>query len=322
MSTKLSFIMCGDIHFSDSSPASRIDDYEGAMFDKIRQIKNLMLEHDAVAFISTGDVFHHPTPSKTSHRLVNRIIKELDGFEFLSVAGNHDLYHGRLDSLPNQPLGVLFQTGSCKNIDESPVDFKLDDLVVRVAGVAYSRTLEDYKSLSKDGADFLLAVVHEFCDASGSDFFGEQKWSFRDMADSAVNYTLVGHDHSPQKFFEYQGKCFDQPGSLMRGALTTDNCSRDVFVTLLTVEKFEDDVRYRQRRIPLVTSDADKIFNLKKHEDQVEAENSFKEFCDKLVETQLARTASADLVSSTLDNMDISRKVRDRVLDYLTSSGL
>jgi DNA repair exonuclease SbcCD nuclease subunit len=322
MSTKISFIMCGDIHFSDNAPSSRIDDYEGAMFDKIRQIKSLMLEHDALAFISTGDVFHHPTPSKTSHRLVNRIIREMDGFKFLTVAGNHDLYHGRLDSLPNQPLGVLFQTGTCQDVDASPVDFQVDDLVVRVAGVSYSRTLDDYKKLSKEGADFLLAVVHEFCDASGSDFFGEQKWSFKEMAESEVDYTLVGHDHSPQKFYEYKGKCFDQPGSLMRGALTTDNCSRDVFVTLVTIEKFEGDVRYRQRRIPLVTSDSNKIFNIKKHEDQVEVENSFKEFCDKLVETKLARTASADLVSSTLDTLDINRRVRDRVLDYLTNSGL
>jgi len=322
MSDKISFIMCGDIHFSDTSPASRIDDYEEAMFDKVRQIKALMIEHDAAAFISTGDVFHHPTPSKTSHRLVNRIIREFSGFKFLTIAGNHDLYHGRLDSLPSQPLGVLFETGTCQDIDVNPFDVKVGDLTVRVAGVAFSRTLDDYKNLSKENADFLLGVVHEFCDASGSDFFGEQKWSFKDMAESCVDYTLVGHDHSPQKFYEYKGKCFDQPGSLMRGALTTDNCSRDVFVTLLTVEKFEGDVRYRQRRIPLKTQASDKIFNLKKHEDQVELQTSFKEFCDKLVEANLSKTASADLVSSTLDNLDITRQVRSSVLTYLTNAGL
>lgn len=314
--------MCGDIHFSDTAPSSRVDDYEDAMFDKLRQIKNLMIEHDAKAFISTGDVFHNPTPSKTSHRLVNRIIKEMEGFRFLTVAGNHDLYHGRLDSLPSQPLGVLFQTGTCEDVDANPVDFVIDDLVVRVAGVSYGRTLDDYKNLSKDGADFLLGVVHEFCDASGSDFFGEQKWSFKEMAESSVDYTIVGHDHSPQKFYEYRGKCFDQPGSLMRGALTSDNCSREVFVTLVTVEKFDGDVRYRQRRIPLKIRDSSQVFNIKKYEDQQEVQNTFKEFCDKLVETQLSRTASADLVSSTLDTMDISRQVRDRVVSYLTESGL
>jgi len=322
MSAKISFIMCGDIHFADNAPSSRIDDYEAAMFDKIRQIKNLMLEHDASAFISTGDVFHHPTPSKTSHRLVSRIIKEFEGFRFLTVAGNHDLYHGRLDSLPQQPLGVLFQTGTCEDIDASHIDFTLEDLNVKVAGVAYGKTLDDYKNIKKNDSDFLLAVVHEFCDASGSDFFGEKRWSFIDMADSEVDYTLVGHDHSPQKFFEYGGKVFDQPGSLMRGSLTTDNIDRDVVVTLLTVEKFENDVRFRQRRIPLKINHGSKVFNVRKHEDQVEVQNSFKEFCDKLVQTNLARTASADLVSSTLDNMEISRKVRDRVVEYLTNSGL
>lgn len=322
MSTKVSFVMCGDIHFSDTAPSSRIDDYEGAMFDKIRQIKALMIENDAVAFISTGDVFHNPTPSKTSHRLVNRIIKEFEGFKFLTVAGNHDLYQGRLDSLPNQPLGVLFQTGTCQDIDQHPFEISIDDLKVKVAGVAYGRTLQDYKSLAKGDSDFLLAVVHEFCDATGSDFFGEQKWSFKDMADSEVDYTLVGHDHSPQKFYEFNKKVFDQPGSLMRGALTSDNTTREVFVTLVTVEKFEGDVRFRQRRIPLKTRESSKVFNLRKHEDMVEVQNSFKEFCDKLVETNLSKSASADLVSSTLDNMDISRKVRESVISYLTNSGL
>ena len=322
MSDKVSFIMCGDIHFSDVAPSTRIDDYEEAMFDKIRQIKSLMLEHEASAFISTGDVFHNPTPSKTSHRLVSRIIKELSGFRFLTVAGNHDLYHGRLDSLPNQPLGVLFSTGASEDIDASPVEFSAGNLKVKVSGVAYGRTLDDYKALDKGDSNFLLAVVHEFCDASGSDFFGEKKWSYRDMAESNVDYTLVGHDHSPQKFFEYKGKVFDQPGSLMRGALTTDNTTRDVFVTLITVEMFEGDVRFRQRRIPLKTAAGDKIFNLKKHEDIVEVQNSFKDFCDRLVESNLSKTASADLVASTLDSMDISRKVRDSVISYLTNSGL
>lgn len=314
--------MCGDIHFSDNAPSSRIDDYEEAMFDKIRQIKALMLEHQASAFISTGDVFHHPTPSKTSHRLVNRIIKELSGVNFLTVPGNHDLYHARLDSLPGQPLGVLFETKTCINIDENIQDFTDGDIKVRVSGLAYGKSFEDYKNLDKGDADFLLAVVHEFCDASGSDFFGEKRWAFRDMADSNVDYTLVGHDHSPQKFFEYKGKIFDQPGSLMRGALTSDNVSRDVFVTLVTVEKFEGNVVCRQRRIPLKVTSGDKVFQVKKKEDQQEAQSLFREFCDKLAASRLSGSASADLVSETLDKMELKREVRDRVLAYLTDSGL
>lgn len=314
--------MCGDIHFSDTSPATRIDEYEEAIFDKVRQIKALMIEHNASAFISTGDVFHHPTPSKTSHRLVNRIIKEFSGFRFLTVAGNHDLYHARLDSLPAQPLGVLFETGTCENIDLSPIDFISGSLNVRLLGLSYGRTFEDYLSLDKGNADYLISVVHEFCDASGSDFFGEKRWSFKDMAESNTDYTLVGHDHSPQKFYEYRGKVFDQPGSLMRGALTTDNVSRDVVVTLLTIEKFEGKVSNYQRRIALKTTSGDKVFNVKKKEDQVEVQNSFKEFCERLIESSSSRSASSDLVSSTLENMDLSRAVRDRVIAYLTDSGL
>lgn len=325
---RVSLILVSDIHINETAPASRIDDYEEAVFDKLNQIKILAAKHKVSAIVQTGDLWHTPAPSRNSHRIVAKSIRVLSDFgcDFNLIPGNHDLTMGRIDKLEQQPLGVLIESRAVHNLDGNPVDYTDGDLTVRVGGVAYSRTIEEFKAIPKGTADFMVSVVHEFATPDGKEFFGTETWSYEELAKGESDYVLLGHDHSviPIKVLEVEGRSvvFDQPGSLMRGSLTSDNLERDVFVTLLEVNKVNGEVSCNYTRIPLEIRPGSKVFNVQKHEDMKKNTSEFEEFCTRLSSESLSVKNASQIISENLDNMSIPPEVRERALYYLTKSGL
>ncbi len=94
------------------------------------------------------------------------------------IEGNHDIKHNNLDTLEEQPLGVLFESGIFKHLRDTV--FEDGPLKVRVVGVPYSpfRTLEELRSITKGSEDYLVAIVHSLAGKSPpahvEGFFGER----------------------------------------------------------------------------------------------------------------------------------------------------
>jgi len=70
-----SYLLLGDLHLTDKAPSSCTDSYCDDLFDLLGQVNALVREHEAIAVVIAGDVFHNKAPSRTSHRVVRRFIR-------------------------------------------------------------------------------------------------------------------------------------------------------------------------------------------------------------------------------------------------------
>lgn len=107
-------LLVGDIHLADRPPSIRTETYADDIVAKLEQTVELAEEHEVDFVVWAGDVFHVKTPSRTSHRLVQRAADIVKAYPVpcLIVPGNHDMQHDRLESLSSQPLGTLFKAGA------------------------------------------------------------------------------------------------------------------------------------------------------------------------------------------------------------------
>lgn len=107
-------LVFGDLHLADKAPAGRVDDYSQTILKKLESISLLCRDYQVQYALGTGDVFHVKQPNRVSHSLVQQAISTFKAFpcEVLIVPGNHDLGPSGIESLPNQPLGVLEKAGA------------------------------------------------------------------------------------------------------------------------------------------------------------------------------------------------------------------
>ena len=114
------YLLYSDPHLCDRPPSSCQDGYLDDLFDLIEQTVKVARQRKAVAVVIAGDVFHLKSPSRTSHRLVQRTIRALQAYPcpVFIVPGNHDITHDNIDSIhQTQPLGVLFESGAARQLE-------------------------------------------------------------------------------------------------------------------------------------------------------------------------------------------------------------
>jgi len=161
--SRIAFIYRTDVHASDKNPASWKGDYLAEIWSSLEEIGQIAKAHKVAAVLDGGDYFHIKTASRNSHSLVIRTTKIHSEYScpVYCVEGNHDLFYNNLDSIDQQPLGVLYATKVFQHLREEV--FREGALQVRVVGVPYSltRSLEDLLAIQKQpGDNFLVAVVH------------------------------------------------------------------------------------------------------------------------------------------------------------------
>lgn len=230
------FVLINDIHLSDRAPASCTDTYLDDLFDLLGQASTLA-ESLYADIVLAGDVFHHKTPSRTTHSTVMRLIRWAEQFSqrVWAVAGNHDLSHDRLDSLhESQPLGVVFASGAIKPLvgwaddgeciygvpwlmtwDQANVDMALTEY--RASAPTSSPTLViTHAPLYPPGRE----LKYEFFPAGQ---FAAAMRLTRKLATQTVHY---GHVHEPHGIYQVDGVQFSNCGALSRGSLHEHNLNR------------------------------------------------------------------------------------------------
>lgn len=189
-----------DPHAASSNPLSRRDDYQAAILDKLRQVKAVADKFDC-PLVCGGDVFHHKAPSKTSHLLVNELMKLWRDRPPIGVVGNHDLSWDSLDHLDRQPLGVLIKAGAYR-----PLDFP--DTVQRgpfsLRGIAYRTKIDPqwlrWPQATDDGRTLKVLILHAAASPTGLDFPGSETcYAYPALAEhSDADVILLGHWHRDQ----------------------------------------------------------------------------------------------------------------------------
>lgn len=148
---RVAFVCRTDTHLSDRSPISWKADYPMEVWSSLEQVGALAKKWEANAVLDAGDYFHVKAATKNPHRLVERSARLHQGYSCptFCVEGNHDIAYNNLDTLADQPLGVLYATKVFQHLREEV--FRDGNLQVRVVGVPYSpvRKLSELLQIQK-----------------------------------------------------------------------------------------------------------------------------------------------------------------------------
>ena len=105
-----------DHHFSHRPPGRRQGDYFVDLDSKMRQVSSHCNSTNSIPLFG-GDLFHLKDPSKIPTPTLVKFLGDLSNLLIsfktppLCAIGNHDIRYDRLSTLPEQPLGLLAQSG-------------------------------------------------------------------------------------------------------------------------------------------------------------------------------------------------------------------
>jgi len=229
------YLLMGDIHLSDRPPSSCTDSYQDDIFDLLRHVGTIAADRRSAGVIWAGDVFHHKTPGRTSHRTVIDLIALLFDYPCPTyvVPGNHDMLHDRLDSIDNtQPLGVVIASGALRLLNgwmNSGGDLVYGvPWLMRFTDDAVESAFADWRHLNPEGAA-ALCVTHAPLYPVGRELAYENypagKWAWAMGGHGSVYY---GHVHEPHGIHQVGGVTFCNAGALSRGSLHEHNLTRPV----------------------------------------------------------------------------------------------
>jgi DNA repair exonuclease SbcCD nuclease subunit len=316
---RLAWIYRTDTHTCDRSPASWKGDYPAEIWSNLEQIGQFAREHHATAILDGGDFFHIKSASRNPHSLVVKANKIHRAYPCptWAVVGNHDVVYNNLETIDQQPLGVLFSSGVFQQLHEQV--FEDGDLRVRVVGMPYSpfRLLADLKAIKKKPGDtFLIAIVHQLASndppQAVEDFFGEPVFRYSDLkTEDGPDVWCFGHWHKDQGIVDIGETQFVNLGAVSRGALIRENTTRTPKVALIEATK----ERIRVMQLPLIVAPPDDVFDFDKKERQEKEETNIEQFV-QVLQANAAFDPSAS-IEHNLNQMNFAVEVRDLAREYL-----
>ncbi len=241
--SEIRFVTSSDEHLADLNPGFRKDDYRGAVLKKLEWQGELAKSVGADALLRGGDFFHIKRANQTTMATMAMVssIHRRYSCPTYSVAGNHDMSYNDPESIPRQPIGVLFNSKIFRRLRDER--FEKGGTRVRVVGVDFTTDLDDEALRDavrkKDGDTYTIAFVHALASHAPSEkfssFFSERVFDYRDLVfDGCPDVYVFGHYHKDQGVQEHLGVQFVNVGAVSRGALTFENLERVPKVTSIT----------------------------------------------------------------------------------------
>lgn len=255
-------ILCvGDLHLADRPPSSCTETYLDDLFEILKHVDKLAKARKCSATVFAGDLFHLKAPSRTSHRLVQRIIDVFGSWStpVYLTPGNHDLSNDRFESIfETQPLGVVLRSGSAFLLSgwndspawmEQPLSWLSSDApTLPIYGVPWLQewtnanegirnqyvqaSLNDLNSRF-DGSVPVLLVTHAPFYPPGQELpyetFPTEKFAQFLPPRTSVYY---GHVHDYHGEYSSGGAKFCNVGAITRGSLHECELTRKIAVAL------------------------------------------------------------------------------------------
>jgi exonuclease SbcD len=311
-----------DVHVADVTPISRTDNWVETVLDKLRQVGQIATEVQAQAVLDGGDFFHVKSPSRTSHRLLRQVVEVHQEYPCPVYAnfGNHDSVYGDLRWLEQQPLGVLFETGTFQKLfDEYELLLDVAGVTVRVVGIPYHGVSYDRGRLQvkKGSEDYLVVIAHLLASNTNQESFyeGEDVMRYQDLRDLDADVFAFGHLHKDQGIQEIApGKWVVNIGSLTRGTLSQDSDR----IPSCAVLGFGKAGVYLEQRALRVASAAE-VFDIQGRARIDSRAAVLDGFIEKMQHTALT-TSSKSLAEQIRDLPNVPDAVRERALLILEQS--
>jgi predicted phosphodiesterase len=323
--TEFIFITANDIHISDDGPRGRIDDFKETVLGKLRQMCMACTKLGADGAIIAGDLYNLKHPAKNSHRLNQELIKVFREFPcpIYMIEGNHDLTANRLESLTDQPLGVLFSDNTLKQLRHEVIE--KDGHKVSLVGVPFQEGLDLDTVVIPDrgGCVSQICAMHLYAGIKGGMLFKERLYGYDELSKFSPDIFVIGHYHLDQGVYSLDEKYFINIGSMSRGTTSEEDIAHHPQIGLIRItvddsnpEKIE--VIRKIQSIWLKIRPAHEVFDLVKKEEEKKESLEIQQFVEKLAaETVKSSTESAKDIDEIIDNMGLAKVIYDRVLGFI-----
>jgi DNA repair exonuclease SbcCD nuclease subunit len=190
-------IMTADIHARNTNPACRTDNYFLTLKRKLEYIKARMPE--GCVWLDAGDLFHS---WKSSPETEVMLIEMLQGVDFFSIPGNHEIPYHNLEKMKESSFQVLCSARVLKYFN------------------AIAPTTPLYSGCSYKIAGVSVAICHGMVWPDKPPMAGMEGIGAKEVmaAFPDCDILLTGHNH--QTFVvEDDGRVLVNPGSVMRSAI-------------------------------------------------------------------------------------------------------
>ena len=289
----LNLIWITDIHLSDRPPGRRSERYREQIFDKLKQVRDLCVKHNALCLVG-GDVFHIKTPKSPANSLsmIREAIEVFGSFPggcVYGCVGNHDIQFDRMDTLSHQPLGILEEAGVYRVIDKSLIiEAGGSDWKIQVDAWDFMDQEQTYAALKTSGpypddTAYRIGLVHASgCTGDTREFFGTNIIGYNQLRNLDYDFLLWGHDHTRTETETCGFVTHINLGSLSRAALSMDEADRPVSAVLLHLG--ENNAKVKE--IPLKVVTLEQAFRIEdKRVLDVKETSEMKEFFSDLSES-------------------------------------
>jgi predicted phosphodiesterase len=324
------YMLMGDIHLSDTPPSSCTPSYQDDIFSILWETSTIAARMGVRGVIWAGDIFHHKTPGRTSHRTVSRLIRLAQSYPcpVHVVPGNHDMSNDRIESIDEtQPLGVLLASGAVQLLAGwmLPTDTDLDETdhsgwLPPVYGVPWLQrfdddtvgdALADYRGEEDNYTDHCLVVAHAPLYPPGQELKFEH-YPTPAWADAMGNTGSVyyGHVHEAHLTYTTGGITFCNPGAISRGSLHEHNLSRKVSVAVWDSETGEFEI------VEVPHKPADEVFLLEAAAQAKDGKLNFDAFLSQIATTRVS-TASLEAVIAQVRQMALDPELEKVLITLL-----
>lgn len=240
-----------DIHLADRPPGRRNELYRSQIFDKLRQVRDLCKQHNAICVVG-GDVFHIKAPKSPSNSLslireAIEVFGEFPGGRVYGCVGNHDIQNDQMATLPHQPLGILIEAGVYQPLNGDPLVIEVREepnlgpmFQIQIETWDYTEPADLMLAIRDagerpDGIDYRIGVIHASgCSGDTRDFFDTSIIGYNSLRKRDFDIMLWGHDHTRTETETCGNITHVNLGSIARAALSADEADRPVSAVLLS----------------------------------------------------------------------------------------
>ncbi len=324
------FGFVGDLHFDNTTPSSRLDDYMETCCKKLKSIGDICQAEGVRYLFFSGDIFHKVT---CSHECVNYagrafISLQQKGIRVFSICGNHDLMRNQLKQICKSPIQTLFFSGVIEHVNLlSPVEIyrmqKDDNGIgsVKITSCDYTQVVPP----ADDRFDRNILLAHMFFNKGG--FLASDGENIpKDVMESlGYDMAFLGHDHEEYKLTMCGKTLVVRSGSLLRGTVNDYNLQREPGFVIVDDIFSPQDVRkvtVWHRLYKDIISQAALNRKVANATDNAVDHSALRDLAEKLAEAKEKDSSAEDLVLKAIQtDPQVSDKCRKILLDYIRKSG-